>query len=107
MYEADNRDRTGGLRITSASLYLLSHIGRQVNYSKDISKNQYLFANPFIFTILSFFVYNVSFTIFKKSLHYFQIHVTVNLSFIQAHFVHDFQNISIVYVVFYHKGAYL
>lgn len=28
MYEADNRDRTGGLRITSASLYLLSHIGR-------------------------------------------------------------------------------
>ena len=26
MYEADNRDRTGGLRITSASLYLLSHI---------------------------------------------------------------------------------
>ena len=28
MYEADNRDRTGGLRITSASLYLLSHIGK-------------------------------------------------------------------------------
>lgn len=26
--EADNRDRTGGLRITSASLYLLSHIGK-------------------------------------------------------------------------------
>ena len=26
--EADNRDRTGGLRITSASLYQLSHIGK-------------------------------------------------------------------------------
>ena len=54
--KADNRDRTGGLRITSASLYLLSHIGKLYYIIKYIALCQIEF--PITFKIYIFYFSN-------------------------------------------------